>query len=109
MKTGPWNVDEALDLYRDYPSYGQVIAATHPCRVGTHLGITHDSDDELVALVTIAAIKAGMEVVVIGSENSCIRVVHRIIAVADALGRDCFVSPVGTLTSVRFSTTRTTA
>lgn len=106
MITGPWRVEEALDLYADDPRWPAVMAATHPCRGATCISVPYQADDELLALVTIAAIRASMEVGVIGVDSSVARPIARIKAVAEALGRDCLVTPGSVLTTVRFSAER---
>lgn len=105
----PWRVDEALALYRDDPRFPAVMAATHPCRNLTCVSISHNADDELIALVTLAAMRADMEIAVVGIDHSVLRPICRIKAVADACGRDCLVVPGSSMTTVRFTAERANA
>lgn len=80
---------QALAAYRSHPKYAGVLAATHPSRRDLDLAVADSAEPDLLGLVTVAALSAGMGVCVVRDRMEPgvhVGAVEQVVVVAKALG-----------------------
>lgn len=96
---------EALALYADDPRYDVVCRHLHPTVDGSVLAVNDDADNELVAMVTLAALESGKSVMIVVTPDGHHRdAVNQVDLVAHACGRQPIFVASGKFTVVWFDT-----
>lgn len=87
----PIDPREALALYADDARYAVVCRHLHPTVDGSVLAINDDADNELLAMVTLAALGSGKSVMVVATPDG-----HHCDAVnqVDLVARACARQPI---------------
>jgi|DEB0MinimDraft_3_1074331.scaffolds.fasta_scaffold43459_3 hypothetical protein len=100
----PVNPQDALELYADDPRYPLVRRLMHPAIESASFCLPDNADDELLALVTLAALCCGRSVMLTaGEHNRHTQAINRCMLVGQACGRDAEVIAMDKVTVIRFA------
>jgi hypothetical protein len=99
----PVNPTDALELYADDPRYIIVRRLMHPSVEAVTFCMSDDADDELLAMVTLAALCCDRSVMLTaGDHGRHVDAVNRCMLVGLACGRNAEVIPVDKASVIRF-------